>query len=81
MDGNIINQINSPLKEIISTLRKPIKLMNDAKNNIKIILENESGNNILEYSKYINDIIKKESIIDLINLFDLNERLIFNKIM
>ena len=44
------------------------------------ILYNESGNNILEYSKYINEIIKKESIIGLINLFNLNERQIFNTI-
>ena len=80
INDNDINQISSPLKEIIKTLKKPIKLTNIKENAIKDILSNIYGNNILEYSKYINHIINNEKIIELINVFDINEKEKLNKI-
>ena len=64
-----INKIkNKVIREIISDLKKGIKLQNDQKENIKAELNETNGNNILAYSNYINSLkIKKQEIENLIN--------------
>ena len=70
IDDNIMNKIKSPLKEIIETIKKEINFKNHAEEDIKAILNDKTGNNIFEYCKYINGLINKEILDNLIELFD-----------
>ena len=74
-DNDIINKIKyETIKNIIIKLKNNIKFTGDIKEDIKLILEEKKGNNILAYSFYLNSIIKNDKIINyLINLFE-NEK-------
>ena len=65
----------SEIKNILLNLKDGIEFTNDAKKNIKAQLSEKNGNNILDYSNYINSLkITKKDIENLINkLFDSNK--------
>ena len=65
------------IKEIITNLQNEIEFTENLKENIKSTLKDKSGNNILEYAKYINEIVNKNDIDSLINiLHDKKEEII-----
>ena len=78
INDNIIQKLKSPLKEIIETIKNEINFKNQAEEDIKAILEDKSGDNIFEYCKYVNGTLTKESIDNLISLFDNNKKEKFN---
>ena len=76
IDNNSINRIQSnEIRKIISDLKKEIDLnisTNNPQEYIKINLSKNKGKNIINYMKYIKNIIKEKDIIDLVGLFNLN---------
>ena len=56
------------LKKILKNLQDEIELKESIKENIKSSLSDKSGNNIIEYAKYINEVITKKDIDSLINI-------------
>ena len=71
-DNNINNIKDSELQKGIKNLRDKFKFSNDQEKDIKLILENDRGNNILAYSEYINAIINNQKINSLIYLLNPN---------
>jgi len=71
-----IKKVLSPqIKRIILKLQKNIKFGEDNKENIKMILNESKGNNILIYSQYINEIFNDNiKIKNLINLLEEEKR-------
>ena len=69
---SMINDKN--IKEIIDELKQGVELKNNPKEDIKSLLNDKNGNNILTYMHYVNAMIKKKHIIYLINLFDKNKQ-------
>ena len=71
-----IEKILSPeIKGIILNLQKNINFGEDNRDNIKMILNGNKGNNILIYSQYINEIFDDNNkIINLINLLEEEKR-------
>ena len=75
MEENIIKKIeNSKYREIILNLKNEIKFQGDLKEDIKGLLQNKSGNNILEYSSYVNSIINNNNIEYFVNLLKKKEQ-------
>ena len=76
IDNKSINRIKSnEIRKIISDLKKEIDSnisTNNPQENIKINLSKNKGKNIINYMKYIKNIIKEKDIIDLFGLFNLN---------
>ena len=69
MEENIIKKIeNSKYREIILNMKNEIQFKGDLKEDIKGLLQNKSGNNILEYSSYVNSIINNNNIEYFVNL-------------
>ena len=50
-------------------------------NDVQIILKENKGNNILEYAKYIDSIIKADEIEALINIYDLEQKVKIGKFL
>jgi len=71
-----IDKILSPeIKRIILKLQKNINFGEDNRENIKILLKENKGNNILIYSQYINEIFNNNiKIRNLINLLEKDKR-------
>ena len=71
-----IKKILSPeIKRIILKLQKNIKFGEDSRENIKMLLNENKGNNILIYSQYINEIFNDNiKIKNLINLLEEDKR-------
>ena len=67
-DLNLIK--NKEIREIIKELKEGVKMTNNPENDIRESLSQTKGNNILTYINYINEVISKKEILDLINLFD-----------
>ena len=67
----------SEIKDILLNLKEGIEFTNDPKKNIKAQLKEKNGNNIFEYSNYINSLkITKKDIENLINkLFTSNKKI------
>ena len=78
IDDDILNKLKSPMKEIIETIKKEINFKNHSEEDIKAILKDKSGDNIFEYCKYINKLLTKKSVDDLIALFDDTKKEKFN---
>jgi hypothetical protein len=75
MDDYTIGIIeNYKLIEIIFTLRNMVDDKKDIKEDIKNVLSQKTGNNILAYSSYVNNVVGKKEINDLINLFKGNKK-------
>ena len=75
---DIFLKLKSPIKEIIETIKKEINFKNQAEEDIKAILKDKSGDNIFEYCKYINSLLTKKTVDDLIDLFDYEKKEKFN---
>ena len=70
-----LNQINSKeIKEIVSVLKKWVKLKENPENEIKSNLTDNSGKNILTYSNYITSIVTDKIIDDLLNLVSSSDK-------
>ena len=70
MDDYTIGNIESDkLIDIIFTLRKMEDDKTDIKEDIKNVLSQKNGSNILSYSSYVNSVIDKKEINNLVNLF------------
>ena len=67
-DLNLIK--NKEIREIIKELKEGVKMTNNPEKDIRESLSQTKGNNILTYINYINEVISKKEILDLINLFD-----------
>ena len=65
-DNKILEEIPPAIKNIILKLQNNISFKDDNKEDIKLILEEKNGNNILIYSQYVNMLIKSKQIDDLI---------------
>ena len=61
---------SSEIREIITELKKDIKYIGDPKEDIKALLSESGGNNIISYINYIDSLIKENEIKNLINTFD-----------
>lgn len=61
---------NKEIKGIIEDLQKDIKFTNDPEKDIKSVLEQNNGNNIITYMHYLEEVIKEKDIENLISLFD-----------
>ena len=70
IDDTILEKVSTEIKNIILKLRKNIGFKDDNKENIKLILKEKKGNNILIYSQYVNMFIKSKQINDLINFLN-----------
>ena len=71
--NNIEININEELKKIIKQLRDSFNFSGDKKEDIKLILNKEKGNNILVYSEYINSVIDNEKFNYMKNFLDNNK--------
>ena len=70
---NDLNQIkNNEIREIIKELRDGVEMFNNQIEKIRQSLSKKDGNNIFTYINYLNEVISKNEIDNLINLFDLN---------
>ncbi len=65
-DNKILEEIPPAIKNIILKLQNNISFTDDNKEDIKLILKEKNGNNILIYSQYVNMLIKSKQIDDLI---------------
>ena len=65
-DNKILEKIPPAIKNIILKLQNNISFTDDNKEDIKLILKEKNGNNILIYSQYVNMLIKSKQIDDLI---------------
>ena len=80
MDDYSIGSIESEkLIDIIFSLRNMINDKKDIKEDIKNVLSQKTGNNIMAYSSYVNSIVREKEINDLINLFGGNKKEEINK--
>ena len=80
MDDYSIGSIESEkLIDIIFSLRNMINDKKDIKEDIKNVLSQKTGNNIMAYSSYVNSIVREKEINDLINLFRGNKKEEINK--
>ena len=72
---NDLNQIkNGEIREIIKELMEGMQMTDKPQEDIKALLSQNKGNNILTYINYIKEIIKVKDILNLINLFDENTK-------
>ena len=78
MDNEKIYKLEEKIQVIIKILKNGEIDFNTIKEGIKKVLEKIKGGNILSFSKYANEVINKESIINLINLLNKNDK---NEIM
>ena len=69
-DNEILEKISPEIKNIILKLRNNIDFTNDTKEDLKLILKENKGNNILIYSQYVNMLIKSKQIDDMIKYFN-----------
>lgn len=69
-DNDSIKQLSIEIRQIILKLRKNINFTGDNKKNIQLLLKENSGNNILIYSQYLNMIINQNKINNLIGLLN-----------
>ena len=67
-----LNKIS--LKDIIKELKTEMKLNKETGEEIKSLLSDNSGNNLLEYAKYVNEAVKNKEIDDLINILDKKQK-------
>ena len=67
-----LNKIS--LKDIIKELKTEMKLNKETGEEIKSLLSDNSGNNLLEYAKYVNEAVKNKDIDDLINILDKKQK-------
>ena len=69
-DNDIIKQLSIEIRQIILKLRNNINFTIDNKKNIQLLLKENSGNNILIYSQYLNMIINQNKMNNLISLLN-----------
>ena len=70
---SLLKSLSSEIKTIILKFRNNIDFQKDKKNNIMNLLKENSGNNILTYSQYLNMVINPEIINEIINVLS-NEK-------
>ena len=73
-NNNIYNIKDQELNNIIHKLQDSFNFSNNNHDNIKLVLEKNTGNNILVYSEYINAIINNQKINYLLNFMDYNNQ-------
>ena len=66
----MMKMISPNIQEIISKLKNEINYTEDIKDNIRFLLEEKKGNNILTYSQYLNMIVNEEIIDNLFKALD-----------
>ncbi len=65
---------NSEIRDIIHELKEGVQMTDNPQKDIKESLSQKNGNNILTYMNYIKEVINRNEIDNLINLFDENEK-------
>ena len=75
IDNKMLSKIKpDSLKEIIETIKKDINFKGESQSDIKAILQENSGNNIFEYCKYIRSQVSKKELDYILNLFQDNSK-------
>ena len=81
---------NKNISKIMQDLNKDLELINNKglieneeylSNDVQIILKENQGNNILEYAKYIDSIIKSDEIEAIINIYELEQKVQIGKFL
>ena len=62
IDNEFLEKIPPKIKNIIIKLQNNIDFTNDKKDDLKLLLEEKNGNNILIYSQYVNMLIKSKYV-------------------
>ena len=66
-----LEKINSEeIKEIINKLKKEISFSKKTSKDIKSLLSDQDGYNILEYAKYVNEVVEEKNIDNLLDILD-----------
>ena len=83
LNSQILKINNKNIIKIIQDLNNDLELINNKglienekylPNDVQIILKEKEGNNILEYAKYIDSIIKSDEIEKLIDIYELDQK-------